>query len=62
MELVFWLAGFGVMIACATVFLVVRARRARRLPGDHDASIPGERSHSEAIAAAHTAGAARSAH
>lgn len=61
MEVVFWLIGIGVVVLAASVWLVVRERRARRRPGDDDQSLHGDRSHSDAIAAAHTAGTAKRA-
>lgn len=62
MDLVFWLIGFGITVAAATAFLVLRQRRARRRPGDDDASMHGDRTHSEALAGAHTAGVVKHAH
>ncbi|MGR2754057.1 hypothetical protein [Agromyces arachidis] len=51
-----WLAAFGAVLVIVSVVLILRERKTRRQPGDADHSIANERSHSEAIAAAHTAG------
>ena len=53
MELIFWLGGFLAPLAGATAWVTIRSRRSRA--GDTDARITGERSHSDALAAAHTA-------
>lgn len=58
MELIFWLGGFLVPLAGGTVWVTIRSRRSRSRAGDADATITGERSHSDALAAAHTAGQA----
>ncbi|MGR2752459.1 hypothetical protein [Agromyces arachidis] len=59
MELAYWLVGIGVIVVSVSAVLVVRERRVRRRPGDAGGSLHGERSHSEAVAAAHTAGVAK---
>ncbi|GLU90078.1 hypothetical protein [Agromyces sp. NBRC 114283] len=58
MELIFWLGGFLALLAGGTAWVTVRSRRSRSRAGDADATISGERSHSDALAAAHTAGQA----
>ncbi|GAA2458587.1 hypothetical protein [Agromyces soli] len=62
MELIFWLGGFVVLLAAGTAMVTVRSRRSRTRAGDADATIAGERSHSDALAAAHTAGQALGPH
>ncbi|MCD2443704.1 hypothetical protein LQ757_15595 [Agromyces sp. SYSU K20354] len=56
MDLLIWLAGFGGIVACAVIFLVLRQRRTRGLPADDDAAVGDERPSSDAMGAAHTAG------
>ncbi|MCD2441535.1 hypothetical protein LQ757_04505 [Agromyces sp. SYSU K20354] len=51
--------GVVVLLLASVVWLGVRERRTRELPGDHHAAFQGERSHSEAMAAAFTADAVR---
>ncbi|MCM3656866.1 hypothetical protein M3147_06320 [Agromyces mediolanus] len=62
MELIFWLGGFALLLLVGATVLTVRVRRTRHHGGDADAAISGERSHSDAIAAAHTAGEALGPH
>ncbi|MFF2369306.1 hypothetical protein [Agromyces sp. NPDC058110] len=49
------------ILAAGTTVVVLRERRTRDLAGDADASMPGDRLHSEAIAGAHAAGASKRA-
>ncbi|MFD6055161.1 hypothetical protein [Agromyces sp. NPDC060279] len=62
MELFFWLGGFLALLITGTAVVTVRSRRSRSREGDADASMTGERSHSDALAAAHTAGQALGPH
>lgn len=62
MELIAWLGGFVALLAAGTALLALRSRRTRGRPGEQDATITGERTHSDALAAAHTAGEALGPH
>lgn len=55
MDLLLWLAGFGVVVLSAVVSLIVREWRARGFSVD-DAAIHGLESPSGTMEAAHTAG------
>lgn len=55
MDLLF---GLGGVVVGAVAFLVLRERRTRGVPADDVAAVRGERSSSDAIEAAHTAGVA----
>ena len=54
MDLLLWLAGFGVVALSAVVFLIVREWRARGISGD-DAAFHVVQSPSATMEAAHTA-------
>ncbi|MGW9167934.1 hypothetical protein [Agromyces sp. NPDC055658] len=51
--------GVVVVIVAAAIWLAVRERRTRSLPGDPHLAHHGDRAHSEAIARAHTVAAVR---
>lgn len=61
MEFVIGSVVVAAMLVAGTTIVVLRERRTRQAPSDADASMPGDRLNSEAIAAAHAAGVSKRA-